>query len=148
MRSGPRLTLLLGLLAGVPALAGGLDQLLGRDEPALLPAARAFALRVVHDTSGAPALQWDIAPGYYLYRTRVRVESETPAVGVTAALPGGEFTQDDALGRVEIYRDRVLIPLTLTPPGTSATLLVRYQGCADGRACYAPAEYRLSTGGP
>lgn len=147
------LTLFLGsLAAGSPVSAGGLDVLLGRDTSALLPVERAFAVRLTRSAVGVPVLDWDIAPGYYLYRDRLRVEaipSRASRVQVTAALPEGEMLDDAAFGRVPVYRGQIAIPLAVQPPGaTPAKLRVHYQGCAQDRACYTPAVRVLTMEAP
>src|SRR3546814_9978103 len=52
-------------------------------------------------------LSWNIAPGYYLYRHRIRVEALTPSpVGLRAIqLPQGIAHVDEHFGSVQIYRE-------------------------------------------
>jgi thiol:disulfide interchange protein DsbD len=85
-------------------------------------------------------LEWDITPGYYLYRSRIEVSVVSPATIHLGALslPKGQPHHDDHLGDDEIYRN------DLTATATGATGLrrvrLRYQGCADAGLCYPPAE--------
>nr|WP_240954105.1 protein-disulfide reductase DsbD domain-containing protein [Solimonas marina] len=107
----------------------------------LLTAAQAFSMLPVERHGQSLHLSWSIAPGYYLYRQRIKVETLAPsAAGVEAIrLPDGIAHHDDHFGDVEIYRNDLEadVPLSATP---SAPLRVRvtYQGCADAGVCYPP----------
>lgn len=85
-------------------------------------------------------LRWDIAPGCYLYRDKLLVESTAPqgyALG-SANLPAGEKLRDAHFGEVTVYREAVQLrfhPASGKPP---QTLRVRYQGCAEDKVCYPP----------
>lgn len=85
-------------------------------------------------------LEWDIAPGYYLYRSRVAVSVVDPAKGHLGALsmPKGEAHHDERLGDDEIYHN----DLTANATGASGIKRVKlhYQGCADAGLCYPPQE--------
>src|SRR5690242_19114329 len=52
-------------------------------------------------------LEWDIAPGYFLYRSRVSVDVVAPAGARLGALalPKGEAHHDEHFGDDEIYRN-------------------------------------------
>ena len=88
-------------------------------------------------------LEWDIAPGYFLYRSRVSVEVVAPpgARLGALALPKGEPHHDTHFGDDEIYRN----DLTATAAGASTITRIRihYQGCADAGLCYPPQEKEL-----
>lgn len=132
--------LLLGGLLVTPVAAGGLSDLLGAPAPILQPQ-QAFGpqLQVVGD--GRVQLRFSIAPGYYLYRDRLRVTgSSGRALSVT--LPAGEAYRDPEFGAVAVLRGelRIDLPATVRP---GAAVDVRYQGCAEGRLCYAPVQLRL-----
>lgn len=85
-------------------------------------------------------LEWDIAPGYYLYRSRVAISVVNPAAGHLGAvsMPRGEPHHDENRGDDEIYRN----VLTATAAGAAGIKRVklRYQGCADIGLCYPPEE--------
>lgn len=89
-------------------------------------------------------LRWDIAPGCYLYRDKLSVESTTPqgyALG-SAQLPAGETLRDAHFGEVMVYRDSVQMrfrPVSGKPP---TSLRVRFQGCAEDKVCY-PLQTRV-----
>jgi thiol:disulfide interchange protein DsbD len=83
---------------------------------------------------------WQIMDGYYLYRDKTRIESNTPAVQLgKAAFPVGEIKHDDYFGNMEIYRNTLKVTQPIKADGaTSVTLSLRYQGCADKGICYPP----------
>src|SRR5690242_21558896 len=73
----------------------------------LLPVEQAFKLTAKIAGPGTVALHWDIAPDYYLYRTRIK--AKTSQSGLTLgelALPDGTKKHDEFLGDVEVYQDR------------------------------------------
>ena len=139
------------LLGGVLPLAaaGLLDDLerLGRPERLsgqreFLPPDEAFRLIERSGEDGSLVLEFDIEPGYYLYRDRFGITPLTPGVALGAPrLPPSEAKDDPEFGVVEVYKEDlvVTVPLAEAPPG--ATLIeteVRYQGCAEDGICYPP----------
>ncbi|WP_028080620.1 protein-disulfide reductase DsbD N-terminal domain-containing protein [Solimonas soli] len=108
---------------------------------ALLPAEQAFDLLPIEWRDGALRLSWNIAPGYYLYRQRIRVEALAPdATGLLAIrLPAGIDHVDEHFGAVQIYRG--LLEASVPTQGTPRAALrvrVSFQGCADAGVCYPP----------
>ena len=108
---------------------------------------RAFrpdARLVTGDASGRHGIdiEYRIAPGYYLYRDRLRFEVVPPTLLVGAAeFPPGTEVDDPFLGKSVIYRDRLVVHL---PFAVSIAKAGRYkvritaQGCAEDRICYSP----------
>ncbi len=133
----------LALLAGcllVPAATAGLADLLG-DKPAVLSPQQAFAPQLVAGADGRLQVQFRIAPGHYLYRDRLQLTDATGAP-LQAELPPGDIYEDPELGRVAVLRGDQNIHLHIpTRPG--AVIGLRYQGCAQGRLCYAPVSVQL-----
>ncbi len=97
------------------------------------------SVRVVEP--GLVEAHWQIADGYYLYRTRFKFAAEPDTVKLgSAQTPPGEFHDDPNFGKVEAYRHevKVLIPFD-APAGTATwTLKTKVQGCADIGVCYPP----------
>jgi thiol:disulfide interchange protein DsbD len=87
-------------------------------------------------------IEYRIAPGYYLYRNRIRFEvtPSTLLVG-PAEFPAGVEIEDQFLGKSAIYRDQVTIHLPFTVsvarPGLYKVKITA-QGCAEERICYSP----------
>ena len=149
----------LGLLAVLCALlgaagsagAGVLDRLgsLSGDAPEFLDPAVAFQLhhRVV---AGDLELAFDIAPGYYLYRDKMTLESADPALALgELQRPPGEMKDDPEFGPVAIYRDEASLRASLGAAAGGSeplALTVGYQGCAEDGICYPPIKRVITLG--
>ena len=133
---------LVALACLLPAVAGAQGLLSGASrEDEFLPPDEAFRLTAVADGANAVALDWAIADGYYLYRHRVAVKTETAGFAVGAVqLPDGKKKTDEFFGQVEVYYQQLdaLVPLTRSTDATVVELKVTYQGCADAGLCYPP----------
>ena len=128
-----RIITLILLLCSASASAGLFDAP-GRSN--FVPADRALAFdfqQNQHDLN----LSWHIKDGYYLYRKQITLTTKDAAI-VDPSLPPGEWHEDEFYGKSEIYRQRLMLPITLTQAGKAATLTVTYQGCADAGFCYPP----------
>jgi thiol:disulfide interchange protein DsbD len=90
-------------------------------------------------------VSWDIADGYYLYRAKIRFQTDTPGTELgNPRFPPAQTREDPFFGEVEIYRGETSIdvPLKATEGGT-VTLEARSQGCADAGLCYPPHRQTL-----
>ena len=122
-----------------PADASSVDA-----EQSLLPVEQAFKLSAKIAAPGRIALHWDIAPDYYLYRSRIK--SRTTQAGLTLGeltLPPGEKKHDEFLGDVETYHRAIdaTLPYTLADAATRTLVLtLTVQGCheTDPKICYPP----------
>jgi thiol:disulfide interchange protein DsbD len=154
------LTALVGLWLLVPpafaASRSDLDAVLDQSRSAhsgddFLPPDQAFRFNAssgTTDTAGARQvrLDWVIAPGYYLYRDRIRIDSgESPARIGTPQLPPGQTKSDEYFGKQVIYHQElvVLVPV-LGASAQPLTLRVTYQGCAEAGLCYPPITRSVS----
>jgi thiol:disulfide interchange protein len=84
------------------------------------------------------AIEFSIAPGYYLYRHRFSIIDST-GNPVIFDIPAGEAKNDEFFGDVEVYYQ--FVDLRLNPNNLSDTpqqLNITYQGCADAGLCYPP----------
>jgi thiol:disulfide interchange protein DsbD len=125
--------LFLGWLVGFPALAV--------DEEDLLPPEQAFKGSAAMVDAGTLRVSWEIAKGYYLYGSKLRVRSTTPeVVPGEPELPPGKVKHDEFFGDVEIYRHAVSfeVPLERTGATAEAEFRLTAQGCADVGVCYPP----------
>jgi thioredoxin:protein disulfide reductase len=94
-------------------------------------------------------LHWEVADGYYLYRSRLSFTSMNDAVVLgEPEFPTGLMHSDEYFGEQEIYRGQVtiVIPLTLRssatePAPTFFDLEINSQGCADLGLCYPPQRW-------
>ena len=160
MRHIPAIALLLVSLAaaaqtpapaGSPTARGGIDKLLSSAKPSgddFLPPDRAFRLDALADGSDRVRLNWEIAEGYYLYRTRIKVATPSTAAQLGAGeFPPGQVKSDEYFGKQEVYHHElnVIVPVARVKGGVfQLPLQVTYQGCADAGLCYPPITKTLN----
>ncbi len=140
------LACLLPAMAGAQGLLGGTSR-----EDEFLPPDEAFRLTAEADGADAVALDWAIAEGYYLYRHRVAVKTQTPGFAVgEVRLPDGKKKTDEFFGQVEVYYGQLgaYVPLTRPAGADVVELKVTYQGCADAGLCYPPTSKVVSVALP
>jgi thiol:disulfide interchange protein DsbD len=123
---------LAAMLGGKPAT--GDDDVLPPDE-----AFRFGASVLQPDSIG---LTWVIADGYYLYRDKVQVATETQGVQLGAPeLPEGKAKHDEFFGDTQVYYEVLEATLPVARAagdGRKLDLKVTYQGCAQSGFCYNP----------
>jgi len=132
---------LAALLLSLPPLAQAIDSpgISGGDE--LLDPDKAFAIsaQINDDTV---QVTWTIAPGYYMYRDRIRFSTDTPGIGLgDAKLPPGTIKEDEFFGKIAIFRDSVTATIPLERQAgvpDHFELEAVSQGCADIGVCYPP----------
>lgn len=125
--------LFLLLLATGPAF--GLEQ--------LLPPEQAFRVQAVLVNQRMILLQYQIAPGYYLYRDRFKFVAEGATLGVPQ-LPDGLTKPDPNFGRAQVFEQAVEIRLPLTAPLSRPMVLkATVQGCTKFGVCYVPYTHTL-----
>ena len=137
-RGWPLPLLLLFVLVGASALA----------EDDFLPPEQAFRVTAQADGADTLLVRWTIAPGYYLYRDKLRFTAQTPGIVLgTPVLPAAETKQDAYFGAMQVYRDPLEVRLPLlreAGSGDTLALEVGSQGCADAGLCYPPQRERLT----
>ncbi len=127
------------VLSSAAAAQGLLGAASNQDQ--FLPVDEAFVFAATADGGAQIALDWQIAPGYYLYRHRVSVKTATPGFALgELSMPAGKKKTDEFFGAVEVYYDGLSATVPVTRPADAATLeiAVSYQGCADAGLCYPP----------
>ncbi len=116
--------------------------IVAQEEDELLDPQVAFALSVEAEDSATLIARWDIAEGYYLYRSKFKFQSNTPGAALgEAALPPGKVKQDEFFGEIETYRHGVEARIPVSWLGSapdSINVTVTSQGCADIGVCYPP----------
>ena len=107
-----------------------------------LPPDQAFRIAGEADGPDRVVISWDIEPGYYLYGSKFKFESQTPGFVLGApTLPPAETKTDQFFGEVTIYRDRVEAALPVQrgdDVGDVVRIQAQSQGCADAGLCYPP----------
>ena len=109
-----------------------------KEEP-LLEAAEAFQTQVALTDDNQLNVEINIAPGYFVYKSRISVSSEHAEFG-ELDIPPGKVKQDQFFGEVETYRDilNYSSPLLNTEVTGPLKVKVTSQGCADVGICYPP----------
>jgi thiol:disulfide interchange protein DsbD len=129
--------LILFLAAWLPFAQG---EPFGDDE--LLPADKAFAFSATMASDDRIRAVWDIADGYYLYKTKFRFTTDAEGIRFgDAVLPAGKIKQDEFFGEIETYRQQIVVEIpVIREPGAadSFELKAGSQGCADIGVCYPP----------
>ncbi|MDP6724029.1 MAG: protein-disulfide reductase DsbD [Arenicellales bacterium] len=144
---------LVGLVAQ-PAVGNSVTDLkkllgIGAPEDSFLNEDDAFAVQAIPAPGGdAIRVIFEIAEGYYLYRSKMgfTIEGGTAALS-SAELPPGEEKTDEYFGLMEIYHGRVEInlPLERAHVGPEEVILhLAYQGCAEAGICYPPIKRKIS----
>lgn len=127
------------LLAAVPARA----QFFGNGEQ-VLPAEEAFRYAIT-DTGSALEIDWAVADGYYLYRSKLGFASKTPGIAFgDVELPEGLRHEDEFFGVQQVYRNRFFVTVPYTVAGERPRRLqleLSLQGCADLGICYPPQRW-------
>jgi thioredoxin:protein disulfide reductase len=134
---------LIALFLLAVAGAAGAQGLLGpaSNQDQFLDVDKAFAFSAIADGGESVLLDWQIAPGYYLYRHRISAKTSTAGFTLGAiAMPDGKTKTDEFFGNVEVYYDilSATVPVTRPDGASSFEIAVTYQGCADAGLCYPP----------
>jgi thiol:disulfide interchange protein DsbD len=134
----------------------GIDAVLDRQASSgsqFLSPDEAFRFRAEAAGADAVRLTWQIAPGYYLYRDRLKVGSPDPKVQLGAlVLPTGQSKTDEYFGTQQVYHNELIATLPVARAAGSAVLelpvKVTYQGCAEAGLCYPPITQTLNVSLP
>lgn len=134
------LLLALGLLSG---------PLAATDPAELPPVDEVFVLSAQAESRQRIRLQWQVAPGYYLYRHQTKVSSPDGSfANAQLQLPAGTPHRDEFFGDIEMYRRQLVATVTGQPGRDRIQLKVQYQGCADAGVCYPPQTRTLQVALP
>jgi thiol:disulfide interchange protein DsbD len=142
------------LLTSVLVLSSFITGARAQGQEELLPVEQAFQLSAEIVAPGRIALNWTIAPDYYLYKGRISAKTTQSGLELGALeLPKGIERHDEFFGDVEIYHGTVEATLPYTrnaAAGTPVELSVTVQGCheVDPKICYPPHPTRLSLSEP
>jgi thiol:disulfide interchange protein DsbD len=117
-------------------------------EPTFLSPDQAFQVSASAAGPDSVRIAWQIADGYYLYRSRIHVKTDDPVQLGALALPEGEAHNDEYFGAQQIYHHGLSATLPVARPGGSGDLkvavAVTYQGCATAGLCYPPITKTLA----
>ncbi len=135
-------TLLLTLIC-LTALADGNKLQLtegGGDEAEFLSPDAAFRVEMSAQDTHSVRADFKIAPGYYLYRDRIKFELAKIASGkiLRVDIPPGEIKNDPNFGKMEVFHHDFTATLLTQGIAGATTFNARYQGCSEKGLCYAP----------
>ncbi len=105
------------------------------------PADTVFQLHVKAHDPNTLLLTWDIKPGFFLYRDRIRiVASNNDLIDLAdIKLPVAQTKTNRLNQTILIYREHLKLPLSLVALHPGETIInINYQGCADDGFCYPP----------
>ena len=93
-------------------------------------------------------LNWDIKPGYYLYKNKFSAATDNPDISFrNFSFPTGKVKEDPAFGQVEVYYDQNSASGLIAFSDVNLqefNLNVAYQGCKEDSVCYPPIKKILS----
>ncbi len=116
-------------------------------ESELLPQEQAFRLTAKANAQNKIVLTWQIADGYYLYRDKLGVESQSERITLdNVTYPPGKTKHDEFFGDMVIYRNELAVEVPFIKLGDAPNTLhltVKHQGCADIGICYPPQKTAL-----
>ena len=119
----------------------------GFEQPEYLAVDDAFILSINQVDAKTLEARFEIAPGYYLYREKMKFVGEGGSGISQVVLPEGEFKEDEYFGRSEVFKQSFNFPLIMDRiDGTAEKIVVNanYQGCADQGICYPPVSKSFS----
>ncbi|HEY1899552.1 MAG TPA: protein-disulfide reductase DsbD [Steroidobacteraceae bacterium] len=118
------------------------------DQPKFLSPDQAFQASATAAGPDSVRIDWQIADGYYLYRSRIKVKTASPVQLGALALPEGKSQTDEYFGTQQIYEHALSATLPVARPGGAGSLklavAVTYQGCAHAGLCYPPITKTLA----
>ncbi|UJF19496.1 hypothetical protein L0B53_08210 [Vibrio sp. SS-MA-C1-2] len=101
-----------------------------------LPASEAFIIDFKQQNHSKLNIRWQIKPGYYLYKEKIKVIVNNQTIEYFT-LPEGITHQDPYFGIVDIYKDSLAIDIPIADI-KQKSITIHYQGCAEAGLCYPP----------
>ncbi|KZY62277.1 hypothetical protein A3742_05145 [Oleiphilus sp. HI0071] len=93
-------------------------------------------------TSSGLRLNWQIADGYYLYQSKIKLSSsdDNATLGKPIFSDLGIEEEDPYFGITRVvYKELVVdLPITVNSGASDTEITVKYQGCATAGLCYPP----------
>ncbi|QLG86945.1 protein-disulfide reductase DsbD [Chitinibacter bivalviorum] len=110
-----------------------------------LPPEKAFRATLVQIDDQTVEARFTIAPGYYLYRDRIKVSA--PGLELSSQIPAGEMKDDPSFGKVSVFHNQLIVKLTSKQPlAAQQAITLKFQGCAEAGICYPPQTQTIKLG--
>lgn len=110
----------------------------------LLPADQAFIFSFKILPNKSLQFDWQIAPGYYLYKDQFKLlNTDNTSLLNPNMLPTGIKIQDKTLGNYMVYANDIRFTLAWDNSFSDNSILLTYQGCAKSGFCYAPVNKQI-----
>lgn len=125
-----------GILDRLPSFGGS-------KKPTFLVPDQAFQLSVSAQDAHTLQANFNVTPGYYLYRSKITFTPLDATVKFAAPVfPQGEIKQDKNFGAMEVFHHPFQATVGVDAPESksSVTLTAEYQGCSEQGLCYPPIE--------
>ena len=146
------LTLPAAVAAAAAPAAGATAAAAPGDQPKFLDPNQAFKVSASAAGPDSVRIDWQIAEGYYLYRSRVHVRTDSPVQLGVLAMPEGEAHTDEFFGTQQVYHHALSATLPVARARSTANFNlavdVTYQGCANAGLCYLPITRTLAVSLP
>ena len=133
------------LLMAQPSLAknsssSGLNAFTDDTQDKFLHPDVAFKLEVTAVDRNTLEGKFFVAPGYYLYRDRIKFEIKDAKLDkiTSVDLPAGEIKDDPNFGKMEVYHHDFIAKITTENTAQDLAIHARFQGCSEKGLCYAP----------
>ncbi len=135
--------------AGTTAASAGTARTCANAAPnTFLTADQAFQVAGTAAGPDSVRINWRIAEGCYLYRSRIKVKTASAVQLGSLALPEGKSQTDEYFGTQQIYENALSATLPVARAGAAGSqdlaLDVTYQGCAHAGLCYPPITKTLN----
>ncbi|WP_231743267.1 protein-disulfide reductase DsbD [Janthinobacterium sp. B9-8] len=109
------------------------------EDPVFLEPEQALKMSAKAKDHQTVEVRFAIADGYYLYKNKLKISADSGVELAAPKFPPSLSHDDPNFGKVETYRQQVLLPIQIkNAAATSFKLTVISQGCADAGLCYPP----------
>ena len=115
----------------LPAAGGTASLFAPKGGSQFVPVDQAFAFDFKQQGNQV-TLNWQIRPGYYLYRQQIKLVPQQATLGAFT-LPDGLSHKDEFFGEVAIFKQQLNLQVPLQQAAVNASLSVTYQGLRRGR---------------
>jgi len=142
------------VLFGLSSMAVNADTFLDRlpllgnsKKPNFLMPDQAFQVSVSAKDVRTLQANFNITPGYYLYRDKISFKSLDDKIKLSEpSFPKGEVKQDPNFGAMEVFHNSFQAELAMNAAQLKEriSLVVGYQGCSEQGLCYPPIEKTFS----